>query len=314
MDVAVFGIIVADLIGEPMDLRHPPAAGGLTRLNSLTLTTGGNVCNVGIALSRLGLKSAAVGLVGNDLLGRTIVERLQSEGVDTAGIRTIDPAQTSATFVAVEPGGQRTFFHAPGVTPLIDSAVFREAFAVFRQCAWLHLGYFGLLPALTPQLPRLLYELKQVAPGTRIAMDTLDPPATWELLEPILPLLDVFAPSRPEGKALSGESDPVKMIAFFRQHMPRGLIAIKLDRDGCIIDDDGQTIHAPAFPVKVVDTTGAGDAWFAGLLVGLRNQYPLDRCARLANRVAADCCTAIGGSTGVRSLEDTLARIGGGTD
>lgn len=309
MDVATFGVIVADVIGEPMDLQHPPPAGSLTQINSLQLMTGGNVCNVSIALSRLGLKSAAAGLVGDDIFGRAIRERLNGEGVDTSAVFTIDNTQTSATIVAVAPGGQRNFYYSAGATKSLDAAAFRRCFPIIRQCAWLHIGYFGLLPALTPDLPGLLMEFKQNAPGTRIALDTLDPPASWELLEPILPLLDLFAPSRPEAIALTGQSDPAKIVAHFRKHMPQGLIGIKLDRDGCMLDDGGQSMTIAAYPVKVVDSTGAGDAWFAGLLTGLRQNMPLKECGKLANRVAADCCSAIGGSTGVRTFQESISRI-----
>lgn len=309
MDVAIFGVIVADLIGQPIDLRQPPPAGTLRHLQTIELTPGGNVCNVGIAHSRLGLKVAGAGMVGSDILGRALCERLSSEKVDVSHIRTHATAQTSSTIVAVEPGGQRTFFHAPGATTHLSADVFRECFPLFRQCAWLHLAYFGLLPALTPDLPVLLSELKQVAPGLKIALDTLDPPAEKSLLDPILPLIDLFAPSRPEAITLTGQTDPSAMIAHFRARMPRGIIGIKLDQEGCILDDDEKQITIPAYKVNILDTTGAGDAWFAGLLTGLRAQLPLKECGHLANRIAADSCTALGGSTGVQSLELSRARL-----
>ena len=61
MDAAIFGLIVADVIAEPMDLRSPPKPGGLAFTNSVQLTTGGNVCNTGIAMAKLGMKVAAAG-------------------------------------------------------------------------------------------------------------------------------------------------------------------------------------------------------------------------------------------------------------
>jgi sugar/nucleoside kinase (ribokinase family) len=180
---------------------------------------------------------------------------------------------------------------------------------LFRQCSWVHIGYFGLLPALTAELPALLAELRQMAPGTRIALDTADPPDDWELLKPILPHLDLFAPSRPEASALSGAKRPEKMAAFFRKHMQGGLLGIKLDADGCYLDDGRQAAIVPACKVNVVDTTGAGDTWFAGLLVAIKNQMPLEDAARFANRVAADCCTTLGASAGVQPFDQTIARL-----
>jgi sugar/nucleoside kinase (ribokinase family) len=309
MDAAIFGLIVADCVAEPMDLRRPPSPGGLSRINSLTLTTGGNACNVATAMAKLGMKVAAAGVIGKDVLGRAMLEQLHSAGIDTRCVFASRAGQTSATVVAVEPGGERCFFHTPGVTPLIDAKVFRKCFGLFRTCDWVQIGYFGLLPTLTRDLPKLLREIRAKAPRTRIALDTVNPPADRKLLDPILPYLDAFAPSRAEAEVLTGESNPRLMVKSFRARMKRGLIGIKLDADGCYLDDGEQSVHVPAYKVKVVDTTGAGDTWFGALLTALQKKMPLDKCAKFANRAAADCCTALGASAGVKSFRQTLARI-----
>jgi sugar/nucleoside kinase (ribokinase family) len=182
---------------------------------------------------------------------------------------------------------------------------------MFRRCRYVQVGYFGLLPALTPQLPALLRELRAAAPETKINLETVTPVGPWEQLVPILPHVDVFVPSRTEAIDLTGERDPAKMIAAFRRHMPRGLIGIKLDAEGCLLDDGSARgpIMIPAYRVNVVDTTGAGDTWFAGLLTGLIRGMPLEKAGRLANRTAADCCTELGASAGVRPFDDTVARL-----
>lgn len=309
MDAALFGLIVADLIAEPMDVRHPPPPGGLHMVNSIQLTTGGNVSNTGIAMAKLGMKVAAAGLVGNDVLGKAVVERLTQAGLDTSAVFSTDRAQTSATVVAVERGGERCFFHTPGPTPLLDAGAFRKCFPIFQRCAFVQVGYFGLLPGLTDQLPQVLSELRAAAPATKIALDTVNPPAEWSKLEPILPHLDLFAPSRTEAAALTGEKTPQQMVAAFRKHMKRGLIGIKLDSEGCYLDDGNASVTVPACKITVVDTTGAGDTWFGALLTALRHNMPLEKAGRFANRAAADCCTALGASAGVKDFNQTLARI-----
>jgi sugar/nucleoside kinase (ribokinase family) len=309
MDVAVFGLIVADLIAEPMDLRNPPAAGGLVIVNSISVTTGGNVCNSGIAMAKFGMKVAAAGMVGDDVLGRAVIDRLNRAELDTTAIFTTQQAQTSASIVAVEPGGERVFFHTPGATPLLDAAAFRRCFPVFQKCAYLLIGYFGLLPTLTPELAGLLKELRVAAPNLKIALDTVNPTGPRAQLDPILPHLDIFAPSRTEAAALTDESDPKRMIAAFRQRMPQAIIAIKLDAQGCLLDDAQRQIAVPAYPITVVDSTGAGDTWYGGLIAAMRRGLPLEEAGRFANRAAADCCTALGASTNVRSFEETAARM-----
>lgn len=308
MNATLFGMIVADLIGEPIDLRRPPPPGGLRLVRSITLTTGGNVCNTGVAMARLGMKVAAAGLVGEDVLGSAVVDRLRFAGLDTSAVFTTPDAQTSATMVAVEPGGERVFFHTAGATTLLDAAAFRRCFPMFARSQWVQFGYFGLLPALTPDLPALLQDLRAAAPETKIAMDTINPCAPRELLDPILPHLDLFAPSRTEANTLTGETDPARMVASFRRQMKSGLIGIKLDAEGCYLDDGNRAIVIPSYKIDVVDTTGAGDTWFGGLLTGLCKGMTLEQCGRFANRAAADCCTALGASAGVRTYDETVAR------
>jgi sugar/nucleoside kinase (ribokinase family) len=309
MDAAIFGLIVADLIAVPMDLRRPPAPGGLVLTESITLTTGGNVCNTAAAMAKLGMSVAAAGLVGDDVLGTAVIERLRKFGIDTSAISVNPTAQTSATVVAVEPGGERVFFHTPGVTKLLDADAFRKCFSIFSACKYVQIGYLGLLPALTPQLPALLPELKRAAPNTKIALETVNPPGSADLLHPILPHLDLFCPSRTEAAALTGEEHPTKMVAAFRERMKTGLIGIKLDAEGCYLDDGHRAVIVPAYKIEVVDTTGAGDTWFGGLMTGLIKGMSLEQAGRLANRAAADCCTALGASDGVKGFEETLARI-----
>jgi sugar/nucleoside kinase (ribokinase family) len=309
MDAAIFGLIVADLIAAPFDLRNPPEKGGLRILENLNLTTGGNVCNTGVAMAKLGMKVAAAGLVGNDVLGTAVSDRLRSAGMDISHVFPDSRAQTSATVVAVEPGGERCFFHVPGVTALLDETSFRRCFPLFATCAYVQVGYLGLLPSLTPALAGLLQEMETTYPNTKLALDTVNPPGPAKDLYPILPHLDVFCPSRTEGQSLTGESDPQKMIAAFREHMKTGLIGIKLDEEGCILDDGQQRVSAPIYPVEVKDTTGAGDTWYAGILTSLLRKMPLDQAAKFANRAAADCCSELGASTGVKSFEESLARI-----
>jgi sugar/nucleoside kinase (ribokinase family) len=309
MDAALFGLIVADLIASPMNLRQPPAPGGLAVLDTLELTTGGNVCNTGVAMAKLGMTVAAAGLVGKDVLGAAVIDRLQQAGLDVACVFADARAQTSATVVAVEPGGERVFFHTPGVTKLLDAAAFRRCIPTFAKCDVVQVGYFGLLPALTPELPNVLAELKAASPKTKIALDTVNPPADASLLWPILPYLDLFAPSRTEAQALTGEHSPHQMVAAFRERMGDGLIGIKLDADGCYLDDGQVSATVPAYKIECVDTTGAGDTWFGGLLTALQKGMPLEQAGKFANRAAADCCTAFGASAGVRSFAETLKRL-----
>jgi sugar/nucleoside kinase (ribokinase family) len=156
----------------------------------------------------------------------------------------------------------------------------------------------------------VLKELRDAAPETKVALDTVNPPDTWERLVPILSYVDTFCPSRTEAASLSGETTPHKMVAKFREHMkPHALVGIKLDADGCYLDDGQKAVTVPAYKITVVDTTGAGDTWFGGLLTGLIRDMPLEQAGQFANRAAADCCTELGASMGVKNFEQTISRL-----
>src|SRR4051812_13753751 len=120
MDATIFGLIMADVIAQPMGLRPPPAPGGLQIVENVSLTTGGNVCNTGLAMAKLGMKVAAAGMVGRDVLGAAVLEALQKGGMDTSAGLSTDKAQKSAAGGAVGAGGGGGFFYNSGGAPLLD--------------------------------------------------------------------------------------------------------------------------------------------------------------------------------------------------
>ena len=294
MDAAIFGLIVADLLASPMDIRHPPPAGGLQFVDRIELATGGNVPNTGVAMARLGMNVAAAGLVGQDTLGAHCSnDSTRPASIPPASSPTIAP-KPARSIVAVEPGGERCFFHVPGTTKLLDADAFRRCFPVFAQCDSCKSAISVCSPRSRPICPWCSANSKPPRRESKIALDTVNPPGPKSELQPILPLLDIFCPSRTEAGALTGETDAKKMVAAFRRHMKQGLVGIKLDAEGCYLDDATTSVFAPAYKVNVIDTTGAGDTWFGALLVALRKNMPLQQAAHFANRTAADCCTALG--------------------
>ena len=155
---------------------------------------------------------------------------------------------------------------------------------------------------------RLLAEAK--ARGLLTSLDTVwDATGRWERVLPALPHVDLFAPSLPEGRAITGEEEPAAVAAWLRE---RGVgdVVLKCGSSGCYASGEGFEGALDAFPVDAVDGTGAGDAFVAGLLYGRLAGWPLERSARFANAVGALATTAVGAVEGVRGLEETLAFAG----
>jgi ribokinase len=122
-------------------------------------------------------------------------------------------------------------------------------------------------------------------------------------LEPIIKKTYVLMPNAIELELLTGETDYCKGADFI---VGKGvkIVAVKLGGDGCYVTDGRERLLIEPFKVKVVDTTGAGDAFCAGFLYGLINGKSLNECGRLGNFVASRCVMKLGARAGLPFAED----------
>ncbi|MEM2567292.1 MAG: carbohydrate kinase family protein, partial [Candidatus Bathyarchaeia archaeon] len=122
-------------------------------------------------------------------------------------------------------------------------------------------------------------------------------------LKPILERSFVFMPNSRELTLLTGVEDYVEGAGKLLE-LGVKIVAVKLGGKGCYVTDGEESHHAEAFKVRIVDTTGAGDAFCAGFLYGLSNNKSLKECAKLGNFVASRCITKMGARTGLPRLEE----------
>jgi len=305
--VACLGLLVADTVGTPIDAL--PARGTLELIERIELHTGGNGANTGASLARLGVPVVLIGKVGRDNFGDFMVSALQARGVDTRGVRRDHAAGTAATIVLSHSDAERTFLHVAGA-----NATFSES-----DVAWdladgariFHIAGLQLLPSLEGEpLARVLQEARRR--GMITTLDTVMNPRSlgWAGLAPALPHLDWALPSFEEARQLTGEPKALRQARKLQAHGAKN-VAVKMGANGClVVPAEGKPFHVAALPnVRAADALGAGDAWCAGFLTGLLQAWPLDKIARFANAVGACCVEALGATTGVRSLADTLARL-----
>ena len=306
-DCVVCGSCVVDILVRPFSLFTPAGAGRLFAVEPIEMTTGGIVCNAGIAMARLGMKVAAFSYVGNDVWAPLIRQRLQAEGVDAGALLTHPTGASSTTAVLIDPSGERSFAHCVGAPRLMDKRLYLDHLDLFAQSRMLLLGYYSLLPNLESDLPEVFAAVREV--GCRVALDAAGSGGTLQPLDRILPHLDVYFPSFAEAAAKTGQSDPQKILDVFRNCGAPGLLGVKLGGKGALLSPAaGEFIDIPCArpPGPVVDTTGAGDCFYAGLLTGLlRGMSPLE-AGRLAAAVGACCVTGFGATAGVRGYEETL--------
>jgi len=307
LDVVVAGLAVADVIGRPVEFSRPPKRGALKLIDSITLTTGGNVSNVGIDLARLGFRVGAITRVGNDSIGRFVIQHYRTFGIDTEGVIIDANAQTSATIVGVGGDGERTFLHTRGCMKNFRASDVLSRLPLIQKAPIFVFGYLGLLPETEKEFKNLFRTLKHETP-VKIFLDTAAAPrVTAKALKEFLPYVDYFIPSYEEAVSITGRKTPESIVdALLRAGAPH-VVGVKLAERGCYISDG---CHAEIVKTKrvkkVVDATGAGDAFVAGFIAGTLKGLDPFKAARVANAVAASCISAVGASTAIRTLDEYL--------
>jgi sugar/nucleoside kinase (ribokinase family) len=306
-DVVVAGVAVADMIGRPIDLSCPPAKGGLQLLDSVTLTTGGNVSNTGIDLAKLGFRVAAVTRIGNDTLGEFVQSQYRRHKLTTDGVVVDRQRQTAATFVAVDKHGERTFLHTRGCLDKLGKQDILRSLPVIRRAKLFAFGYLGLLHTVEPDLPEICATVKRRTKA-KVLVDTGgNPRRNPALMKRLLPFVDYFIPSLDEATILTGDSRPEEIVRRLRGWGAAGVVGVKLGAEGCYITSPAGAAYVPPVRVRhVVDATGAGDAFVAGFLAATLKGFAPVPAARLANAVAASCVTAVGASTAIRPFREYL--------
>jgi len=301
------GIAVADVIVRPVSKM--PEEGKLLLVDSIELHVGGCALNTGIGLARLGTKVGVSARVGDDGFGSFLKGRLEAEGVSTVGLRVVPGEKTSATSVMVAPAGERSFLHFLGANQHYGYDDFD--FASFRNYRILHLAGILLTPSLDGEPgARVLRKAREA--GLTTSLDTAwDSTGRWlKAVGPMLPHTDLFLPSLEEAKMLSGLEKPAAIADFFLKAGVK-VVALKMGSAGSYFKSaGGEEGLVPVYPITVVDTTGAGDAFVAGFLAGYLSGWPLEKVARLANAVGAFAVSRMGATNGLRSLPETMKFAG----
>lgn len=302
-EVTCLGILVADLVGKPVDKY--PDRGKLVLVDQLELHSGGCASSAAVALAKIGVKTAVIGKVGKDGLGDFMIGALEKNGVDTRGVIRDPNVGTSGTMVMVHSDGERSFIHYLGANAsLTENDV---DFGLLKDTKILHVAGSFLMPGIDGEpTARVLKKAQEM--GITSSLDTAwDSKGRWmSLLKPCLEYMDYAVPSIEEARMVTGKDDPADIAKVFMDHGVK-IVGLKMGEDGCYIRSADEEIRIKKFDVNAVDALGAGDCFAAGFLTGVLNGWDLEKTGRFANAVGASCVMALGATTGVKSLEETLA-------
>ncbi len=305
----VAGSCVLDLLCRPVSLVEPIGRGVLHQTQPLLATAGGITANAGITMAGLGVDVGVFSLVGDDAWAPMVRSIFEQGGVHTTHLTTHTAAATSTTVVAIDPTGERSFLHCVGAPKLLDARAFLSRMDLWASARSLLLGYYSLLPNLEEDLPRVFEAIRGA--GCMTAMDAAGDGGGMQPLDAILPHLDVWVPSLAEAMHQTGQENPEHIIQRYRQHTDHTLLGVKLGgARGVMLSpaaDEYVHIESCTPPGPVVDTTGAGDSFYAGLMTGLLRGLPIEEAGRLGTAAAAFCVTSLGGNTGGRDYPTTAA-------
>lgn len=300
-DVSSVGFAVLDILGYPVS--RIPEGGHADYIDQIRMTVAGTAAATAVDCAILGLNARMVSTVGMDEMGDFLISKMNQFGLDTALVKRDGNVQTSSTILPVRPNGERPALHVPGTAALFDVA--EDDMEAALDAKIIHIGGTGLLKTFDGT-KTLSFIQRAKALGRITTFDLIQAtPETTELVLPLLPYIDYFIPSIEEASAMAGLDSPVEVARWFKERGVKNVI-LTLGSDGVYVDpEQGDAFSLAAHDIDVVDTTGCGDSFSAGVIVGLAKGWDLQESVRFAGAVAAKVAMGLGSDGKLVSFSDT---------
>lgn len=295
-DILVAGEINPDLI---LSGNVIPAFDQAEKLvDSAALMVGSSSAIFACGARRLGLKVAFIGVCGDDVFGRFMLDEMRTRGVDVSNVIVRADGQTGLS-VILNRGIDRAILTHPGLIPALHASDIPDA--LLSSAHHLHVASYFLQTNLQPDLPDLFRRAHSL--GLTTSLDTnYDPSERWLGFDELLQTVDVFLPNKTEALSIT-QSAGLESAARQLANKCK-LVAIKLGAEGAMLATKAEMISVPSIPVQVVDTVGAGDTFDAGFLYGYLHGWDLKKSLQLAAVCGALSTQAAGGTNAQPTLEE----------
>ena len=282
----MLGSLNMDLV---MEVERLPRPGETVPGRTFSRYPGGKGNNQAIASARLGAEVSLFGHVGADAFGEELLRVAQDAGVDVTGVKRLPHAQTGIALILVAPDGQNQIAYAPGANGKIDESYVEQMLPRLKAAD-------VLLMQLEIPIGPLAFLLRKLPEDRPLVI--LDPAPAQDLSALPLNRVDYLTPNREElGVLLDSpvmEKDELMRASQTLFSLGVRHLVVKADRDGAYLAESGGVTRFPAYKVKAVDATAAGDAFNAALAVMLAEGKGPYEAIGYANAAAAITVTRKG--------------------
>jgi 2-dehydro-3-deoxygluconokinase len=284
--------------GEPLIGIYPPDNCSIADDVPLSKTWGGDTSNVALALSKLGHKAAYITRVGDDGFGHSFLKLWCENNVDTSQVKVDTEHRTGLYFISYQDGKHVfTYYRRNSAASWISPEDIDWEF--LREVKVLHLS--GISQAISQHALEVSVDLLNFAKQHHILVsyDVNYRPPLWktEIAKAVISYAieeyaDILEITDDEMKLLGWGERPEELVSHFSR-TPQ-ICAVKMGEQGCYVRQNEKEIRVKPFSMDVVDTVGAGDAFDAGLIVGVLEEMEFERLAEFANAVAVLTCRDVG--------------------
>jgi sugar/nucleoside kinase (ribokinase family) len=297
-DVLVAGEINPDLI---LSGNVVPEFGQAEKLvDSATLSIGSSSAIFACGAARLGLQVGFIGVCGEDVFGRFMLDEMSKRQVDIENV-IISSSGSTGLSIILNQASDRAILTHPGLIAELQASHISDI--LLRDSKHLHVASYFLQTKLQLDLPNLFRRAHSL--GLTTSLDTnYDPSENWSGFGELLSVTNVFLPNEKEALSLSGESNVDEAVSRLGSKVE--VLAIKLGAEGALGVRDSARVRVASIPVNVIDTVGAGDSFDAGFIYGYLNQWSLEKSLRLACVCGALSTQQAGGTNGQPTLEQAL--------
>jgi len=295
--IAVIGSLNMDLVVRAP--RIPKPGETIIGTHDLQMIPGGKGANQAYCSAKLGAEVAMIGRVGDDIFGEQLVNNLNKAGVNTHYIIQDIEASTGIAMIVVDESGQNSIVVSPGANGRVAPSDISHAEAVFLSANL-------ILLQLEIPLPTVI-EAAQLAKKHGVKV-LLNPAPAQKLPNELLSLIDIMIPNETEAAILSeydvSTDNGIKQAAAKLHQSGIKTIIMTRGSQGASLITENKITHFPAFPIKAVDTTGAGDAFVGSFAVAFAEGKSITSAIMFGNAAGALATIKPGAQPSMPSRDD----------